>query len=234
MIAYLGTSSHARIGKQWRSMRWEATGQTRLCTPFLQHAYYFSFYSVAREDGPENSADSSVVSPSAVVPHLNSMSARPCIHFLLWQGLLRQPHWDYHHQDSRTMHLQLWFLSDNPWRTRGFSDRVVDMIEKLWALSKKAHYKSQWDLFVAWASDKGLDPFQAYLPLLTNFLVYLFKVRQISVRVIKKYKSAISFYWKSLSDYEIPGDDQVLSDIFRGFTGSERCLRSMLLNGTFA
>ena len=102
-------------------------------------------------------------------------------------------------------------------KDQGFSDRVVDRIEKSRTLSTKAHYKSQRDLFVAWATNKGLDPLQASLPLLTDFLEYLFKVRQISVRTIKNYKSAISFYWKSLSDYEIPGDDQVVSDLFRGF-----------------
>ena len=63
----------------------------------------------------------------------------------------------------------------------------------------------------------GLDPFQASLPLLTDFLEYLFKVRQINVQIIKNYKSVISFYWKS-SDYEIPEGDQVLSGLFRRFT----------------
>ena len=56
----------------------------------------------------------------------------------------------------------------------------MNRIEKSRALSTKAHYKSQWDLFVSWASDQGLDPLQASLPLLTDFLEYLFKVRQIS------------------------------------------------------
>ena len=61
-------------------------------------------------------------------------------------------------------------------KDQGFSDRVVYMIEKLRALSTKAHYKSQWDLFFAWATDKGLDPFQASLPLLTDYLEYLIRV----------------------------------------------------------
>ena len=44
------------------------------------------------------------------VPLLNSLCARPCLHFPLWQGLLRQPHWDNRHQDPLVLHLQLCFL----------------------------------------------------------------------------------------------------------------------------
>ena len=38
-------------------------------------------------------------------------------------------------------------------KDQGFSDRVVDRIQKSPALSTKAHYKSQWDVFVALATD---------------------------------------------------------------------------------
>ena len=64
----------------------------------------------------------------------------------------------------------------------------------------------------------GFPP-QASLPLLTDVLEYLFTIHQISVQTIKNYKSAILFYWKTLTDqdYVIPGGDQILSDIFRGF-----------------
>ena len=62
-----------------------------------------------------------------------------------------------------------------------------------------------------------MDPLQASFPLLTDFLEYLFKVQQNRMRTVKNHKSAISFYWKSLSDYEIPGDNQVVCNLFMGF-----------------
>ena len=62
------------------------------------------------EDGPEDSAGSSVVSPSAVGAP-SEQSVREALPLLpTVAGLLRQPHWDYRHQDPRALHLQLWFL----------------------------------------------------------------------------------------------------------------------------
>ena len=169
------------------------------------------------EDGPEDSAGSSVVFPSAVgAPSEQSVrEALPLLPTVAGASLsasLGLPSSGSASATPSTVVSRRQRMKD-----QGFSDRVVERIEKSRVLSTKAHYKSQWDLFVASATDKGLDPLQASLPLLTDFLEYLFKVRQISVRTIKNYKSAISFYWKSLSDYEIPGDNQVVSDLFRGF-----------------
>ena len=102
-------------------------------------------------------------------------------------------------------------------KTLGFSDNVIKRIGKSRASSTRKHYRSQWDLFVAWATEQKLNPFDASLPLLTNFMNYLFRVRNVSVRTILNYKSAISFYWKSEVGYEIPENDTVVSDLIRSF-----------------
>ncbi len=52
---------------------------------------------------------------------------------------------------------------------------------------------------------------------LTEFRDYLFKVRKVSVPTIKNYRSAIAHYWRSNVGYEIPENDKVLTDLFRGF-----------------
>ena len=102
-------------------------------------------------------------------------------------------------------------------RRKGFSTSVIKRIQASRALSTRKHYRSQWDLFVAWATEKGLDPLNASLPLLTDFMEYLFKVRNVSVRTILNYKSAISFYWKTQRGFEIPAEDNVIRDLVKGF-----------------
>ena len=99
----------------------------------------------------------------------------------------------------------------------GFSDNVINRIGKSRATSTRKHYKSQWDLFVTWATEQKLNPLDASLPLLTSFMDYLFRVRNVSVRTILNYKSAIAFYWKSEVGYDVPENDTVVSDLIRSF-----------------
>ena len=102
-------------------------------------------------------------------------------------------------------------------RQMGFSDKVISRLDKARASSTCKHYKSQWDLFESWAVKNGLNRLDAGLPLLTQFLEYLFTVRKVGLRTIKNYRSAIAHYWKSSVGYEIPDVDPVLKDLFRGF-----------------
>ena len=97
-------------------------------------------------------------------------------------------------------------------KSLGFSDSVINRIGKSRASSTRKHYKSQWDLFVTWSTEQKLNPLDASLPLLTNFIDYLFRVRNVSVRTILNYKSAIAFYWKSEVGYDVPENDTVVSD----------------------
>ena len=99
----------------------------------------------------------------------------------------------------------------------GFSKSVIKRIETSRASSTRKHYRSQWDLFLAWTTEKKLNPLDASLPLLTSFMDYLFRERGVSVRTILNYKSAIAFYWKSQVGYEIPEGDSVVSDLIRSF-----------------
>lgn len=102
-------------------------------------------------------------------------------------------------------------------KLQGFSDSVIERIDKSRAVSTKKHYNSQWNLFVSWAMERKFDPLSASLPLLAEFLDYLFKIRKVSVRTILNYKAAIAFYWKSEVNYNIPENNQVISDLIRGF-----------------
>ncbi len=109
-------------------------------------------------------------------------------------------------------------LYNAEWLTgQGFSQRVVDRIMGARALSTRQHYKSQWDLFAAWCVGRKCDPFNASLPLLTDFMVFLFHERGVSVRTVKNYRSAIAFYWRTQVGYNLPEDDKVIKDLFKSF-----------------
>ena len=59
----------------------------------------------------------------------------------------------------------------------GYSSRVIERIQDSVARSTSKNYQSKWKLFVAWATQLKRNPFQASIPLLTEFLDYLFDSR---------------------------------------------------------
>ena len=115
-------------------------------------------------------------------------------------------------------------------RQMGFSDKVISRLDKARSASTRKHYKSQWDLFESWAVKNGLNPLDAGLPLLTQFLEYLFTVRKVGLRTIKNYRSAIAHYWKSSVGYEIPDADPVLKDLFRGFAREKPVSKKLVVD----
>ena len=109
-------------------------------------------------------------------------------------------------------------LFDDKWlKDKGFSDSVIKRLSSSRAATTNKQYKSKWVYFVHWAGENKYNPLDASLPLLTEFLDHLFRVRGISVRTISNYRSAIAFFWKMQVGYEIPEHDPVLSDLFRSF-----------------
>ena len=136
---------------------------------------------------------------------LNSFPRQFVRQFPRMPVLVRQPHWDYVHPDPQALNLQLWCLEKTGW------DRWVSRIKWLvvWnkarATSTRKHYKSQWGLFESWAVKNCMNPLDAGMPLLTQFLEYLFTVRKVGLGTIKNYRSAIAHYWKIICGVWDPG-----------------------------
>ena len=105
-------------------------------------------------------------------------------------------------------------------RDLGFSEEVIDRLVRSHATSTKKQYKSQWALFVGWATDKRAspcDPTEPSVKILAEFLTWLFQVRGLSTGSVINYKSAISFFWKRNSDFDIPPEDKILRELIRSF-----------------
>ena len=53
-------------------------------------------------------------------------------------------------------------------------------------------YASRWKKFAFWCIQNKLDPFEAGIPEISDFMVYLFEEKKLAVSSIENYKSAIA------------------------------------------
>ena len=82
-------------------------------------------------------------------------------------------------------------------KSLGYSKEVIDRLVKSHATSTKKQYKSQWSLFVGWATEKRAvpcDPTSPSIKVLAEFLTWLFQERGLSTGSVTNYKSVISFF----------------------------------------
>lgn len=84
------------------------------------------------------------------------------------------------------------------------------------APSTSKGYRSNWRLFEGWCDERGVDPTRATSVLVCEFLLYLFNERKIQVRSIKGYRSALTWYLKRLSGYDL-SECETLSNLVRSF-----------------
>ena len=147
-----------------------------------------------------------------------------------------QLHWNRAHgnPESLNLHLRVWKGPDEdsvPFRLDNRTNREVTR-----SVTKK-HYKSEQTLLLAYAIELKLNPLQASLPLLIEFLEYVFSNFQVNIRTLKNqhsaitfhrkaglsyttqddYHSAITFPWKAELSYTTPEDDPVITDISKHF-----------------
>ena len=53
-------------------------------------------------------------------------------------------------------------------------------------------YQGKWKTFESWCESQDVDPFQASIPHIADFLLYLFHEKKLSFKSIKGYRLAIS------------------------------------------
>ena len=93
---------------------------------------------------------------------------------------------------------------------------MIDRMNKVHTMSTNKVYKSQWTLFEAWCIERRTDPLSATAVLISDFLLYLFKERNLQVKSIEGYRSALTFILKRASGYDLSQCD-IISDLIRGF-----------------
>ena len=77
-------------------------------------------------------------------------------------------------------------------RRQGFSEEVAARIEAPQRSSTRAVYKSKWAIFVKWCESSQVDFRAPSLKQVADFLLYLFKERQLQPSTIEGYRTAIA------------------------------------------
>ena len=77
-------------------------------------------------------------------------------------------------------------------RRQGFSEEVAARIEAPQRSSIRAVYKSKWAIFVKWCESNQVDFRSPSLKQVADFLLYLFKERQLQPSTIEGYRTAIA------------------------------------------
>ena len=77
-------------------------------------------------------------------------------------------------------------------RRQGFSEEVAARIEAPQRSSTRAVYKSKWAIFVKWCESNQVDFRSPSLKQVADFLLYLFKERQLQPSTIEGYRTAIA------------------------------------------
>ena len=75
---------------------------------------------------------------------------------------------------------------------KGFSGEVAARIEAPQRLSTRAVYKSKWAIFVKWCAENEVNFRSATLSNIADFLLYLFKERNLQPSTIDGYRTAIA------------------------------------------
>ena len=99
-------------------------------------------------------------------------------------------------------------------RAAGFSQRAAQIMSWSRRDSTKLNYQSKWSVFKNWCKTEKVDLKRPTLPIVAEFLTYLFDVRKLSVTAIKGYRSMLSaVYFSILPDIS---SSRFMRELIRG------------------
>ena len=74
----------------------------------------------------------------------------------------------------------------------GFSRRAAGMLSGCLRASTSRLYQSRWRIFCGWCRGRGIDPVNATVPLVVDFLIHLRQDKGLSVSAVKGYNCALT------------------------------------------
>ena len=100
-------------------------------------------------------------------------------------------------------------------RSQGFSSRVAKQLGFARRLSSRAVYQSKWLVYRGWCRGGGHSISRPTLPKIADFLLWLHRVRKLSVSAIMGYRSMLSAVFR----FKLPeiSTSPVLQDLLRSF-----------------
>ena len=98
----------------------------------------------------------------------------------------------------------------------GFSADVSESITRSIRASSSAIYQSRWRIFCDWCGERQIDPLKASVQVIADFLLMLFRERNLAPGTIAGYRSALASVFSFLGRQEVSSSSS-LSALIRGF-----------------
>ena len=93
--------------------------------------------------------------------------------------------------DSKPSRLEV-ICRSNPIQARGFSEQVSNRIAVPQRKSTLDLYEQKWNTFREWCELNGINPHTPTVPMIAEFLIHLFRDKQLAMITVKGYRSALS------------------------------------------
>jgi len=113
-------------------------------------------------------------------------------------------------QSSRLVSVQSYLVE------RGFSEEVAARAGKPQRQSSLELYQSRWSKFARWCDSRNRSPHSADVPLIADFLLYLFKEEKCQISTIAGYRTAIAQTLPFVNGTQV-GADPTLSRLIKNF-----------------
>ena len=128
---------------------------------------------------------------------------------------LSQLHFHCHHLGTDKLSHHAWRLIQRFARSQGFSSRVVKQLDFARHSSSRVVYQSKWLVYRGWCRGAGHSISRPTLPKIADFLLWLHRVRKLSVSAIMGYRSMLSAVFR----FKLPeiSTSPVLQDLLRSF-----------------
>ena len=96
------------------------------------------------------------------------------------------------HNNLSNLNLHAWLLEPLSFRSKGSLKEVAARIEAPQRHSTRAVYKSKWAIFVKWCDSNKVDFRSPSVNQIADFLLHLFKDRNLQPSTINGYRTAIA------------------------------------------
>ena len=108
-----------------------------------------------------------------------------------------------------------------------FSPAVASLVAKARRGSTGKVYDAKWTIFHNWCRRRKVDSAKPSISEIADFLVFLFRDKQLSVSTIKGYRAMLSHTLKFSRGAARPGSDSVISELIKSFALERPFSRSL-------
>ena len=112
-------------------------------------------------------------------------------------------------------------------RKAKFSDKVASIVSRARRRSTRKVYDAKWIIFRDWCNRRSVDPTKPSMANVADFLLFLFKEKNLAISTIKGYRAMLSNTLKFGSHASSLGSDPVISELIRSFELERPVSRSL-------